>query len=166
MSFNVDNIDREFLKKFMIQIALASSKIEEKKAAEAKIPKELPFIRKHIGPIRYRRPFPPISLPVQKIKPVEKLDLDLGKLNVLVQDLSVSYIECSGADHNIRIKKDNVSTETEIILTEDEINDIIKKFAEKSNLPAENSLEATISGVKIKAIISPFLGSRFILIRE
>ena len=166
MSFNADNIDREFLKKFMIQVAIASSKIEEKKAAEAKIPKELPFIRRYIGPRRYRRPLLVTPLPVQKIKPVEKLDLDLGKLNVFVQDFSVSYIECPGADHNIRIKKDNVSTETEIVLTEDEINDIIKKFAEKSNLPTENSLETTISGVTIKAIISPFLGSRFILIRE
>ena len=79
-----------------------------------------------------RIPAPKIPKHLQHLKPTRlgKLKIDLGKLNSFIKDPIIKDIECNGPDTNIIVKGVTETKKTNIILTGQEIDDIIKKFSE------------------------------------
>lgn len=115
-------------------------------------------------------------LPTQARPPLEQgfnrpaknaMDIDFGKLEVIIRDKLVSYIECSGPGVNIIVKKSENMLKTQIILTKEEIIKIIKSFSEKVNIPLiEGMLIARSEDLSISAVVSETLDPSFIIKRE
>lgn len=90
--------------------------------------------------------------------------IDLGKLNTFVQDAAVTVIQCDGANIPIKIIKEGKVVETIITLTETEIKDVLKRFADRTNqVITEPVFKAQVGNLAFTAIISSFTGSRFII---
>lgn len=170
MVLDIKNIDKEFLKRFMLQLILEHNKKEVPEEIKFKaMPKqELPFIRPFIVP-RYKpimaKPFPSASvIEEQKEKTeINGLKIDLNKLNQFVENPLVDYIECPGENQRIKIRKENFRIETDVILTKEEIGEIIRNFSEKSGIPVGEVFKASVGRLTINALISEFIGLKFII---
>ena len=67
----------------------------------------------------------------QYLKPIPtKLEIDLGKLNPLIKDPLVKNIECLGPNQKIIVSGMMGRRKTDVTLSRDEIEQIIKKFSE------------------------------------
>jgi hypothetical protein len=87
-----------------------------------------------------------------------------AKINPFLKDKSVQMIECSGPGKNILVKRYNKINLTKTILTQEEIKEIINRFATEARIPVINGiLKAAVNNLIISAIISEFVGSRFII---
>jgi len=90
--------------------------------------------------------------------------LNLGKLNQILTDPRIESIECQGPDKNIIVKKDNLVQGTSLSLTAGEITSIINEFSEKTRIPLiEGTFKAAIDNLVMTAVISEFVGTRFII---
>lgn len=88
----------------------------------------------------------------------------LGKVDELLKDPFIQTIECIGPGKNILIKGYNKINLTKIILTQEEINNIISIFSKESKIPLVGGiLKAAVGDLIISAIISEQAGSRFII---
>ena len=93
-------------------------------------------------------------------QPQEPLRVD-SRIDTLLTG-EVKVIEC--ANGNIRIKRNGEFEQTTIILNEQEVRDLIKKFSEMTKMPiSDNIFRATINNFAITAIISDKIGSRFLI---
>jgi len=91
-------------------------------------------------------------------------DLSLGKLDVLLNDSSVQTIECPGPGKNMLIKRHNKINVTRITLSQEEITKAIDDLSKKARIPIIGGLfKAAIGDLIISAVISEFIGSRFII---
>ena len=112
-------------------------------------------------------PFPepptfPAPIPTKPSFPL--ISIDLGNLNSFIQDKDVSVIECDGIHIPIKITKHGEVYETKIILSEDEIKSIIRKFADRAGEDlTEPIFKTTVANLSITAIISEFAGSKFVI---
>ncbi len=89
---------------------------------------------------------------------------DLGEINPFIDDPTITYIECPGPNKFILINKDGETQVTKINLNENEIENIIKTFSEKSNTPIDSPVfKASLGNSSITAIHSDVIGSRFII---
>jgi hypothetical protein len=102
---------------------------------------------------------------IQYIKPVPiNKEIDLGKLNPLVNDKFVKIIECYGPNENLFVKGSMGVKKTGITLTDEEIKNIINKFSEETRIPANEGIFKVASGrLMFSAIISETIGSKFII---
>ena len=101
----------------------------------------------------------PIQQNIQVIK-----NEPLKKIEALINDNSVQLIECPGPGKNILVKVRNMVNVTKIILSEDEIKNIINFFSTATRIPiSKGILKATLDSLLISAIISDLTGSRFIM---
>ncbi len=120
-----------------------------------------------IGPKR-RLIIPKPNLPtrLQYIQPTPTpRQLDLGRLNPLIQDPSVQEIGCNGPDENITIKNPTEKT-TGIKLSKEEINEIINTFSQASRIPiSEGIFRTAVGSLLLSGIISEVVGSKFIIKR-
>jgi hypothetical protein len=139
----------------------------EEKSIEIPIP-----IPKHPEPKTLGRivlpppPRPPASL-TQPLSSPETNFFDLGALNELVQDVEVTLIQCDGQNTPIKINKRSIFGTTNIVLSNEEISDIIRKFAARAQVAlTEPIFRAQIQGLAITAIISPYTGSRFVIVKR
>jgi len=90
--------------------------------------------------------------------------LDLGKLEPLLADASIQSIECPGPGKNVLVKRYNLINITKVNLNQAEISDIINNFATKAKIPIVGGiLKAAVGDMVISAVISEFVGSRFII---
>ena len=133
-------------------------------------------IQKLIQPLPIQRPpirtrprilmIPEPKLPprLQYLRPTPtKRQIELGKLNPLIKDPVVKAIECNGADEKI-IVKTPVKKTTDIILTKEEIDNIIKKFSETAKIPISAGVFRVVVGkLVLSAIISEVIGTKFII---
>lgn len=88
----------------------------------------------------------------------------LGKLDQLIRDPSIQSIECSGPNKNILVKRYSKTNATRIILNQSEITDVIDIFSAKARIPVVGGiLKAAVGNLVISAVISEFVGSRFII---
>ncbi len=95
-----------------------------------------------------------------------KKQIDLGKLNPLLQDPGVRIIECEGADERIFVTGTMGKKPTKIVLSEQEINDIIQRFSEEAKIPVHEGVFRIVVGNWIlSSVVSDIAGSRFILKR-
>lgn len=118
------------------------------------IPKRFKFIQKRI-PDTIRNIFPtPTNTP-----------LDLEKLNPLVTDPTVISIECSGPDTHLSVKRIKGETRiTNIKLTKQEIDKIIKTFSRATKVPTDEGIfKAVVGKLIISAIVSDIIGSNFLI---
>ncbi|MCH8945451.1 MAG: hypothetical protein IIA85_00840 [Nanoarchaeota archaeon] len=128
--------------------------------------KPMLFAKPTIYPIR--RPvlfIPKPKLPQRfnYLRPVPtNLEIDLGKLNSLINDPLVKNIECNGPGQNIVITGTMGRKKTNIFLSKEEINEIIKKISETTKIPIHEGIFRAVAGKLIfSAIISDLLGSKF-----
>jgi hypothetical protein len=127
-------------------------------------------------PPRASRPIPrqpqPLNIPeyqlpptVQHIRPTPtNIQIDLGKLNPLIQDHNVRTIECNGPDENLLVKGGMGSKPTSIILNREEIDQVFQRFSEASKIPLhEGVFKIVVGRLILSAIISNVVGSKFII---
>jgi len=92
--------------------------------------------------------------------------LELGKLNPLIADETVTMIQCDGANMPLKITKERRVEEIDIILGEEEIKSVIKAFANAGGQPITEPLfKTSFKGIIFSAVISAFAGSRFTITR-
>lgn len=97
------------------------------------------------------------NIQVIKYEPLKKID-------ALINDNAVQMIECPGHGKNILVKVRNKINVTKIILSEDEIKNIINFFSTATRIPiSKGILKTTLDSLLISAIISDLTGSRFII---
>lgn len=91
-------------------------------------------------------------------------EIDLGKINPLIRDFMVKTIECYGAGENLVVQGNMGTKKTGIILTKEEIEDIIQRFSKETKIPAQEGIFKVVAGRLIfLAIISSIVGSKFII---
>jgi hypothetical protein len=100
---------------------------------------------------------PPKSIQQINISPMDKI-------SPLLKDNTIIRIECSGPGKNIVVKRYNQTNTTRIVLTEEDIKLIVNHFAKEARIPlAGGILKAAVGNSVISAVISEFVGSRFII---
>ena len=88
----------------------------------------------------------------------------INKINKFVNDKSVQMIECPGPGKNILVKVRNKVNITKLVLTNEEIKNIIIYYSDYARIPIVNGfLRASVDQMMISAIVSKFAGSRFII---
>ena len=112
-----------------------------------------------------RIPKPKLPPGLEYLKPTPtNVQIDLERLNPLVKDPLVKVIECIGPDKNIMVKGTMGTKKTNIILSKQEIDQIIKKFSETAKIPTQEGIfKVAIGKLILSAIISEVIGSRFII---
>ena len=109
---------------------------------------------------------PELKLPprFQYLKPTPtEMQMDLGKLNPLIKDPAVKSIECNGPDEKISVITTTTKI-TSVVLSKEEINEIIQKFSGLSKIPVDEGVfRAAVGKLIISAIISDVIGSKFII---
>lgn len=110
-------------------------------------------------------PQPRLPPTVQNITPqATSIKIGLGKLNPLLRDTTVTAIECSGNEKNILVRRGNQIRTTSIKLSEEEINDIIEKFAKEARIPIEEGImKLAVGNLIMTAIISEVVDTKFII---
>ena len=106
---------------------------------------------------------------MRKIKPdIPKLPQVPGyaivKIGALIRDPSIQSIECTGPEKNILVKRYGKINATKIMLSREDISDIIESFSKKTRIPVVGGiLKAAVDNMVISAVTSDFIGSRFII---
>ncbi len=155
------------------------SKIEKEKEDRREAIKEIVHEEMHPEK-RFKalpRPFQISALPKRLIIPVPRFparlayiqptpmpeQIDLGKLNPLMQDMAVQVIECHGPDKEIVVRAPT-ERKTSITLTKEEIDEIVKKFSEAAKIPVtEGIFRVAFGRIVFTAIISDVVGTKFIV---
>ena len=89
---------------------------------------------------------------------------EFGKLNPLLNDKLITIIECPGPEKQIIIKRAGQMNLTRVVLSQKEIDSIIKIFSEKTKIPVIGGVfRASLENLSISAVISDFVGTRFII---
>ncbi len=109
-------------------------------------------------------PEPKLPERLQYLQPVPiPQQIDLGELNPLIQNPSITTIECNGPGKKIRVIASGIQT-TEIALTREEIDEVINRFSKATKIPVTEGIYRVIYGnLKLTAIISKVTGSKFII---
>lgn len=123
---------------------------------------EKPRIPIRIRPRVLRIPESRLPERLEYLKPtIQNIDINLGKLNPLLQDPVVRRIECNGPGEKIVVMAPDPKY-TDIILNKEEIAEIIQAFEQKSKIPATEGIYKVVVGKFIlAAIISEVIGSKF-----
>jgi hypothetical protein len=104
---------------------------------------------------------------LKKIKPEAEqrpAGFSLGKIEKILRDKTIQSIECPGPGKKILVKKLNKINSTTITLGQPEITDIIQRFANQAKIPIMGGiLKAAVGDMVISAVISEYVGSRFII---
>jgi hypothetical protein len=102
---------------------------------------------------------------VQYLRPIlTSRVIDLGKLDSLIRDPFVKVIECNGADEKIIVIGTMGRKSTKIILTKEEIDNIINKFSETAKIPVQEGVFKVVLGTLVfSAIVSEIVSSKFLI---
>jgi len=120
---------------------------------------------KQITPITQK--LPPQIKALKEIKPEAKPRPEgfaLGKIDYLLKNREIQLIECPGPGKNLLVKRYNKINTTKITLNQEEITDILYSFAVQAKIPVVGGiLKAAVGDLVVSAVISEFVGSRFII---
>jgi hypothetical protein len=76
-------------------------------------------------------------------------------------------IECSGPGKNILLKVKNKINMTRLVLNERGIEEVITNYANQAGVPVMGGvLKAAVDDLVISAVVSEYVGSRFIISRK
>ncbi len=108
-------------------------------------------------------PAPKLPPHIQYLKPTPtNKNIDLGKLNPLLNDPMVKTIECYGQNQNIKVKGNMGEKKTEIILNKEEIDGVIEKFSKETKIPIQEGVFRVVSGrLTLMAVISSEAETKF-----
>jgi len=89
----------------------------------------------------------------------------LDKIDSLIADKAITMIECPGPNKPVLVKDFMGRTSpTMITLSEQDARKVIEKFSEAAKIPLmEGLFKAAIGNLVITAVLSEFVGSRFII---
>jgi len=109
-------------------------------------------------------PEPSLPSHLDYLKPIAtNVEMDLQKLSILIKDPAVKIIECN-PEEKVKVSGNMGTKTTGIIMTKEDIDGIVDKFAITSKIPAEEGIYRVVVGnLILSAIISEVIGSRFIL---
>ena len=152
-----------------VKTILTPEKINElnKPALKRKFPplpkQALPVKKITLQTLRTPERLPPRLQYIQPI-PIER-QIDLGKLNPLIQDPFVQIIECGGTEQKMSIKGATGQLKTtNITLSEEEIKQVVEKFSKESKIPyGEGVFRVVVGKLNLSAIVSELVGSKFII---
>jgi len=119
-----------------------------------------------IGRVPSQRPIQPMAqLPAAPEG--AKLSQDYGKITPLLNDPSVSTIECMGAGKPLMIIRAGQKQGTRISLSASEIKDVLQKVSDVVHIPLlEGVFRAAVDNFSINAVISEMIGSRFVIKKQ
>lgn len=102
---------------------------------------------------------------VQYLRPIPmQVEVNLKKLSPLIKDPLVKIIECNGSGENIYVIGTMGRKRTGIILSKEEIDEILKIFSENTKIPIEDGMNKIVFGkLVLSAIVSEIVGSKFII---
>ena len=137
----------------------------KKEAAEPFIPMKPKVVRPYVLPPVLQLPEPVLPETVSYIRPVATTQtIDLGRLNILVNDPLVKVIECNGDEKNIVVMGLMGRKATPIKLSKDEIEQVVGAFSDASKIPINEGLfKAAVGDLVISAVISEIVGIQFII---
>lgn len=93
-----------------------------------------------------------------------ELTQDYGKIMPLLNDRSVSTIDCQGPDKAIFVVRAGERQVTKISLNVLEIKALLEKFADAAHVPLmEGVFRVSVGGLNVSAVISEMLGSKFVI---
>lgn len=142
---------------------------EEEKPTQLKkpLPKLIhPIIRtKKLRTPLLKIPEPRLPQNLQYLKPTPtKIEIDLEKLNPLIQDPLVTSIECHGTEEPVKVRGRMGVKKTNIVLSKEEIDNVIKKFSDAAKIPLhEGVLKIATGRLILSAIVSNIIDSKFII---
>jgi hypothetical protein len=160
-------------------------KLENKTTPDLLIPKQRsqiiqipkPVIRKQV-PLKNlqgfmpSKPIPKTNMPFPIQKQTSKVEhvikdsetIYFGKLAQFLSDLSVTGIECPGPNKNILVNKSGLVQASNVTMTAEEMQEILKDFSEKTKIPLIPGIfKALYNNFLITAVISEIAGNRFII---
>ncbi len=102
---------------------------------------------------------------VQHLKPtIGSRTINLGKLDPLIKDPSVKIIECKGSNERVIVMGKMGRKSTKIILTKEEIDEIIKRFSDATKIPIhEGIFRVAFGGLFFSTIVSQIISSKFMI---
>jgi hypothetical protein len=108
--------------------------------------------------------------PIVGVAPVSgevTLSADYGKITPLLNDPSVSSIECQGPGKPIMIIRAGQRQVTRIVLSAADIKGILQKVSDAIHIPLlEGVFRAAADNFSINAVISEMIGSRFVIKKQ
>ena len=112
-----------------------------------------------------RIPEPKLPAEFEYLKPIPTTrEIDLDKLNPLVNDPQVREIECEAPNKPIVVYGGMGRMPTEIFLSNNEIEDIIERFSAASKIPIDTGVYKVVVGNLIfSAVVSDVVPSRFLI---
>ncbi len=110
---------------------------------------------------------PELKLPphLEYLKPIPTpgIDIDLFKLNPLINDPAVRLIEVN-PEERVMVTGTMGTKPTDIILNKEDIDRVINAFYEKSRIPINEGIYRVVAGnLILSAIISGVIGSKFVI---
>ena len=122
-----------------------------------------PIIQKSQSILTIPEPFLPEKL--RDLKPTPNFEnLNLGKLNLFINDSNVLSIECEGSNKIIFVSGQMGRKPTDISLNPDEIKSIFNEFSSKAKIPITEGITKLAWGnLTLTAITSEQEGGQFIL---
>jgi hypothetical protein len=132
--------------------------------SERKIPRKI--IRPPVGARVLRIPAPKLPKGFEHLKPmpIHGKTIDLGKLNLFLQDPKVASIEINGPDEKVFVDGVMGKKPTSVVLAKEEIDEIINKFSSATKIPASEGIYRVVFGnLMLLAIISNVIGSKFVI---
>jgi len=97
-------------------------------------------------------------------KPVDVVEEGYGKIIPLLNDPSVTTIECDGKKKDIMVVRAGQRQRTRIVLQDEEIMNILDKVAEETHIPLiEGIFRASLPEFSVSAVVSKVVGSRFVI---
>jgi hypothetical protein len=168
--------------KFRLSKTNLTEKLRRPIFHRAKTPKQIPIRKpkksflKRLKPIIKLKKSPSIQKPIPSRPPAEDIrkvnpeaeprpvGFALGRIEQFLRDPSIQLIECPGPGKNLLIGKLSKVNITNTSLSQEEITDIIHSFSNQARIPIMGGiLKAAVGDMIISAVISEYVGSRFII---
>jgi hypothetical protein len=106
---------------------------------------------------------PPYQAPALKPGQLPEA-VNLGRVSKILMDPSVFAVECAGPSKNILVNRAGTIQTSAVILSDQEIQTILNEFSEKTRIPlGSNVFRAVFQDLLITAVISEFVGTRFVI---
>ena len=128
------------------------------------LPKRKIILRRPMAPPIQRPPIQQAPPTIPQATTTKTPAQNYGKIEPLLNDPSVSSIECQGVGKPIMIIRAGQRQITKITLSMDEIKNILDKISEETHIPLlEGVFRAALKAFSISAVISEIIGSRFVI---
>ncbi|MFW5846796.1 MAG: hypothetical protein ACOCUU_01430 [Nanoarchaeota archaeon] len=110
-------------------------------------------------------PEPKIPQELSHLKPkLDEIKFNLGKLEPLVHDPNVKIIKVEGPDKKVKVVLPDGTKPTGIVLSEDEIKEVINNFSEAEKIPFKKGVVRIASGnMVLLAIVSDVVKPKFMI---